>query len=137
TGASPRTQQAYEKKARVHVEGNIALGPPVAAAETQDMAWQRGRAYFQLRDTGGQCGPAGCCYHAWRLPNRYLGPFPTLGRKRNRRDLRQQGDAGNRRRCYAADARQMVRMMRSREWAGCYWQLPGKRPGIWIYFGAL
>ena len=132
TGASPRTQHGYEKKANVTVRGNVALGSPFNREATHEVAWRR--AYLPLHDVGGVYGPAGCTYHAWRLPNSYLGPFPATGRQRNGKDLRHQGEAGNRRRRYLADARQLAKVLRGGAGRGCYWPLGGNRPGVWIPF---
>jgi hypothetical protein len=102
TNVPRRTQQVYERRARVRTRPNIALGPAVPGQPTgagtaepststaaQELAWQHGRAYFQFTDRRGQYGRPGKSYHAWRLPNSYRGPHPCLPRGRQRRLNRQ------------------------------------------------
>ncbi|MBK7180759.1 MAG: hypothetical protein IPH82_26880 [Chloroflexi bacterium] len=99
SGASPRTQQTYERKARVRVQPCLAVGEPATAANLQEHAWQHGRAAFTFTDPLGQRGRPGRSYQARRLPNCYHGPHPTGSRPRrlNRQlaGLCHQGDAGN------------------------------------------
>ena len=101
SGVSPRTQQAYERKADVTVKRNLAVGSAVGAVCAQEQAWQHGKALFPFTDFRGRQGKAGQTYHAWQLPNNYFGPHAHLSRGRVRHhnrqlaDLRHKGDAGN------------------------------------------
>lgn len=100
SGASPRAQQGYERRARVQAQGCVAVGAAVTAvSDSQEHAWQHGRAAFTITDHGGHYGRAGDVYQARRLPNRYVGPHVT-GTKPRRLNARlavlcHQGDAGN------------------------------------------
>jgi hypothetical protein len=136
SGASPRAQQAYEKRAGVEAEAQFAVGDGETAVSRQETAWQRGRAAFTLVDVRGQQGRPGRRYVAWRLPNRYRGPrchrrLPAGRRRRLRRQLaglRTHGGAGNGRmgaRRYFSHVRAAVRARgngRDRYW-------PLRRPG--------
>ena len=80
SGACPRSQAAYERRAGVGARDNYALGervPGGAAAPVgdteQERAWRQGRALFRLTDHHGRQGAPGATYLAWRLPNTY-GP---------------------------------------------------------------
>ncbi len=101
SGVSPRTQQAYERKADVTVKRNLAVGSAVGRVCAQEQAWQHGQALFPFTDFRGRQGKAGQTYHAWQLPNNYFGPHAHLSRGRVRHhnrqlaDLRHKGDAGN------------------------------------------
>jgi hypothetical protein len=101
SGVSPRTQQAYEKKAGVTAKRNLVVGSRLGAVCAQEQAWRHGQALFPFTDFRGKQGRAGQTYHAWQLPNNYYGPHVHLrhGRVRhhNRQltDLRHKGDAGN------------------------------------------
>jgi len=101
SGVSPRTQQAYEKKAEVTVRRNLAVGSSVGTVCAQEQAWRQGRVLFPFTDFRGKQGQAGQTYHAWQLPNTYFGPHAHLGRGRGRHHnrqpagLRRHGDAGN------------------------------------------
>ncbi len=124
SGVCPRTQQAYEMRARVQATACIAVGAvqepvssrvetPVlsrvevatstqlsASVSSQEEMWKNGRAGFRFCDHLGKQGERGKIYHARRLPNRYSGPHAAAsgrGRRRLNRqltDLRQKG-AGN------------------------------------------
>lgn len=100
SGASPRAQQAYDRRARVQAQGCVAVGAAVTAvSDPQEHAWQHGRAAFTLTDTQGRHGRPGRAYQARRLPNRYVGPH-ALGQKPRRLNARlavlcPQGDVGN------------------------------------------
>jgi len=80
SGACPRSQAAYERRAGVGARDNYALGErvpggaavPVGDTE-QERAWRQGRALFRLTDHHGRQGAPGATYLAWRLPNTY-GP---------------------------------------------------------------
>ena len=117
SGVSRRTQHAYEQRAKVRVQRNIAVGAAIGAAgavgatasaslnqktaTTEEAAWQHGRAMFVLTDSKGIQGKPGQRYLAWQLPNSYSGPHALMARGRQRHlnhqlvDLRHYGDAGN------------------------------------------
>ena len=110
SGACPRSQAAYERRAGVASRGNFALGervPGGAGAPAGDMeqerAWRQGRALFRLTDYHGQQGAPGATYLAWRLPNTYGSarghqPRPKGRQKRINRqlaDLFMKGMTGN------------------------------------------
>ncbi|MCI0395038.1 MAG: hypothetical protein L0322_08860 [Chloroflexi bacterium] len=103
SGVSRRTQQAYERRAGVRVQVNVALGPAASAGaeDRQALAWQRGRALFRFVDRRGRQEMPGRAYWAWRLPNSYLGPHAPLPHGRQRRlnrklaVLRETRGAGN------------------------------------------
>ncbi len=101
SGATRNSQRNYERRARVGRRAAIALGAPVAAADAQETAWQRGRALFRLHDRRGRHGRPGAVYLAWQLPNEYTGPHATLPRGRRKRlnrslaDLFHDGMTGN------------------------------------------
>ena len=100
SGASPRTQQAYDARAEVETQPCLAIGSLASAAGSQEDAWQHGGAAFTFTDHRGQQGAAGSSYQAHRLPNRYVGPHRRLtGRPKrlNRQliDLCHKGYAGN------------------------------------------
>ena len=100
SGASPRTQQSYEARAKVEVQPCLAIGGLTSVASTQEAAWQQGRAAFTFTDHQGKQGAANGRYQAHRLPNRYSGPHRCLtGRPKrlNRQliDLCHKGYAGN------------------------------------------
>ncbi|MCA9873037.1 MAG: hypothetical protein KC441_05265, partial [Anaerolineales bacterium] len=118
SGASPRTQQAYEKRAKVRVQPCLAVGgvagtATASSAALQEDAWQHGRAAFTFHDRRGRHGRPGQTMPARRLPNRYAGPHPTGRRSRrlNRRlaGLCHQGDAGNGRGGRCADDRRAAK----------------------------
>jgi hypothetical protein len=98
---SRRTLRAYERRAGVQTQRNFAVGKPLATADHQDQAWQRGRAVFQLSDRNGRAGRQGVTYTAWQLPNSYLGPHKKQPKGRqgqmNRKlaDLFMKGITGN------------------------------------------
>ncbi|MEZ4542074.1 MAG: hypothetical protein R3C43_19025 [Chloroflexota bacterium] len=101
SGAAPNSQRNYERRARVGRRSAIAVGPLTAAADQQEVAWQRGHALFRLRDPQGRHGRPGAVYLAWQLPNEYIGPHATLPRGRQKRlnralaDLFHNGMTGN------------------------------------------
>ncbi len=100
SGASPRTQRSYEARAKVEVQPCLAIGGLASVTDTQEAAWQQGRAAFTFIDHQGKQGAAGGRYQAHRLPNRYIGPHRRLtGRLKrlNRQliDLCHKGYAGN------------------------------------------
>ena len=85
SAAAPNSQRAYERRAGVGRRSAIAVGPALGAADAQEVAWQRGRALFHLRDRDGRFGRPGAVYLAWHLPNEYTGPHATLPRGRQKR----------------------------------------------------
>ena len=101
SGATANSQRNYERRARVGRRKAIAIGPPINAADTQETAWQRGRALFRYHDRRGRHGRPGAVYLAWQLPNEYTGPHDTLSRGRQKRlnrslaDLFHDGMTGN------------------------------------------
>lgn len=157
SGVSRRSQHAYERRTRMRVVRNVALGLSLNPLAQEALTWQHGQAVFILMDKRGKQGRPGRRYLAWQLPNSYYGPHARLGRGRNRRlnrqlvDLRTNGDAGNGRagsevwgRRYArsgAAAGQWLRKgprerPRGRPWewleAEVYWQSPGgQASAIW------
>ena len=157
SGASPRTQQAYEKRAKVRVQpclavGGMAVGATASSAALQEHAWQHGRAAFTFHDCRGRHGRPGQTMPARRLPNRYVGPHPTGRRSRrlNRRlaGLCHQGDAGNGRGGGCADERRLAKRRyypdgaaAARGWlrAGgqvwVYWPGRGAAAGVVFWYG--
>jgi hypothetical protein len=136
SGVSPRTQQAYERRADVTVKRNLAVGSPVGTVCAQEQAWQHGKALFPFTDFRGRQGRAAQTYHAWQLPNNYFGPHAHLSRGRVRHhnrqlaDLRRQGDAGNGQkremaRRYYANGSEAEKGWRKRGRVPVYW--PGKK----------
>ncbi len=98
---SRRTQRAYERRSGVERRRNFAVGKPLAVADHQDQAWQRGRSVFQLSDRNGYAGRKGVTYTAWQLPNSYRGPHEKQPKGRQKRmnrklaDLFMKGMTGN------------------------------------------
>jgi hypothetical protein len=104
------------------------------------MAWQHGRACFQLTDYQGQQGKPGATYVAWQLPNSYSGPHTQQargGQKRFNRelaDLWSQGTTGNDHsmaKRYYGDG-QLAAKAFNRGKVGIYWQA---REGCWYWLG--
>ena len=101
SAASPNSQRAYERRARVSRRTAVALGPLAGAVDEHEVAWRRGRALFHYRDIKGRHGRPGAVYLAWQLPNEYTGPHATLPRGRQKRlnralaDLFLDGMTGN------------------------------------------
>ena len=59
SGASPRAQQDYERRAGVETEAQFAVGDGETAVSREETAWRRGRAAFTLVDVRGQQGRPG------------------------------------------------------------------------------
>ncbi|MFQ5434191.1 MAG: hypothetical protein ACE5FD_04875, partial [Anaerolineae bacterium] len=101
TGVSDRSQQTYERKAKVVCRRNFAVGATIQSELKEEQAWQHGRAAFALLDVDGRQGKAGRSYLAWQLPNSYEGPHAPKSRGAQKRinralaDLLTQGTAGN------------------------------------------
>ncbi|MBK8989827.1 MAG: hypothetical protein IPM39_27830 [Chloroflexi bacterium] len=154
SGASPRAQQGYEKRAGVRVQSCLAVGGAVGGAAAsgaalQEYAWQHGRATFTFHDRRGRHGRMGQEHLARQLPNRYAGPHST-GRRSHRLNRRlaglcQQGDAGNgpgggreddrradRRRYYTDGAAAAQGWLRGGGQAWVYW--PGHRVAAGVMF---
>lgn len=148
SGVSRRSQHAYERRARVRVVRNTAIGPRLTPAIQQAIIWQQGTAVFVLTDKRGQQGRPGRRYLAWQLPNSYHGPHARLSRSRNRRlnrqlvDLRIYGDAGNGRggaavvagrQRYVGNGVTAVCQSRHDRAAQVYWRAAGRgwRAGLW------
>lgn len=140
SGVSPRSQQGYEKRARVEARPCLAVGPAGTAVAVQEYAWQHGPAAFPFTDRRGRFGGPGATYQARRLPNRYRGPHPTGGKPRrlNRQlaGLCHQGDAGNGRCCEPGEQRYYGDgAAAARGWAGqggqtwVYWPAPQRTRG--------
>jgi hypothetical protein len=149
SGACPRSQAAYERRAGVGARDNYALGErvpggaggPVGPAE-QERAWRQGRALFRLTDHHGRQGAPGATYLAWRLPNTY-GPArghqqrPKGRQKRINRqlaDLFTKGMTGNGR--GTIEKRYFAGAAAAWKKAGARVQVPGSReerssPGPW------
>ncbi len=147
SAAAPNSQRAYERRAGVRRRSAVAIGPPVGAVDEHEVAWQRGRALFHLRDRQGRFGCPGAVYLAWQLPNEYTGPHATLPRGRQKRlnralaDLFLDGMTGNGepsgaatgrpRRCFYGSAKSaaLARHDDERYWRGrggeWYWQAAG------------
>lgn len=146
SGASPRTQQTYEKRARVRVQGCVAIGAAVTAStDPQAHAWQHGRASFTWTDRHGQQGKPGRTYQARRLPNCYIGPHLCVGGKPRRLNhqlavLRHQGDAGNdqqgngRRRYHTNGAAAARAWSHTGGKSWMYWRGNGRAAGVLIWY---
>jgi hypothetical protein len=99
--ASRRTQRTYERRAGVQKRRNFAIGKPLAVADHQNQAWERGRAVFLVTDHAGRAGPRGTTYTAWQLANSYRGPHERQPKGRQKRinrklaDLFMKGMTGN------------------------------------------
>jgi hypothetical protein len=97
----PRTQRAYEERARVRRQANFALATALRQEDGEERAWQHGRALFSFNDQKGKQGRPGAVYLAWQLPNHYTGPHAPSSRGRQKRinqrlaDLFMQGMTGN------------------------------------------
>lgn len=141
SGVSPRAQQEYDRRARVRIQGCMAVGAVLTAvSDPQEHIWQHGRAAFTLVDTQGRQGKPGETYQARQLPNRYSGPHP-IGSKPRRLNARllglcPQGDAGNgqamRPRRYHADGAAAVRAwLRSSGQLWVYWPARGRGQMVW------
>jgi hypothetical protein len=95
------TQRAYERRAGVQKRRNFAIGQPLALADHQHQAWERGRAVFRIADHHGRAGRKGVTYTAWQLPNSYRGPHEKqpIGRQKRMNhklaDLFMKGMTGN------------------------------------------
>lgn len=100
-GVSDRSQQTYERKAKVICRRNFVVGATIQSELKEEQAWQHGRAAFELRDVNGRQGQPGRSYLAWQLPNSYEGPHAPKSRGAQKRinralaDLLTQGTAGN------------------------------------------
>ena len=102
TGASRRTQQAYEQNAGIHIQQHILIGDTIQQEDNYEAAYQHGGAYFTLKDYQGQNGRRGAIRHAWQLPNSYHSTKTSpVGRGRQKylnralNDLRMKREAGN------------------------------------------
>ena len=146
SGICPRTQQAYEARAKVKATACIAVGavqsPALSGAVVsgEEEMWKNGRAGFALRDHHGQQGERGKVYYAHRLPNKYSGPHAAAsghGRRRLNRqlaDLRQKG-AGNGQQAASqeSDGQSWLRQYAANgaDGARAWSKAGGKRPIYW------
>ena len=98
---TPRTQRAYEQKARVQTRHNYAIGKQETKNAQEQAAWQQGTAVFSFTDYAGKLGRPNRTYLAWQLPNQYRGPHQQTCRGRQKRinrelaDLFMKGMTGN------------------------------------------
>ena len=136
SGAEPRSQQRYERRAGVQVQSHIALGARYSKAQKEELLWRKGQGFVFI-DRRGQFGPAGQCYCAWRLPNSYQRrhQMAAAGRqkKHNRRiDLVTRRAQGNGRRCFFHQAAAAWRSALTAEETR-YW--PAGKQGVWLATG--
>ncbi len=102
SGVGPSSQRVYEKRTRVKVQANFAIGETLTKEAQENRMWEKGRAAFQLTDYRGQQGQPGKSYLAWQLPNTYIGQHHRRPKGRQRRinrklkDLVKNGTPGNR-----------------------------------------
>ncbi|HUM68019.1 MAG TPA: hypothetical protein PLK31_04135, partial [Chloroflexota bacterium] len=151
SGLSRRSQHAYERRARVRVSRNMAIGPRLTPSTREAVAWQQGAAVFIVTDKPGQQGRPGQRYLAWQLPNSYQGPHARLSRGRNRRRNRQladlciYGDAGNGQgkavvvpggRRYVGNGATAGRHSLEHPEVQVYWQAGRRRRGVWYLLRA-
>jgi hypothetical protein len=85
TSVPERTQRIYDGVTGTAKEHNICVGEPYSREKFEELAYQRGRAVFTLRDAKGIYGPRGANYLAWHLPNNYEGPHKTTYRGRQKK----------------------------------------------------
>ncbi len=71
SGVGRRSQHAYERRAGVCVQRNLAVGSIALPDALQTRAWEQGTAVFELKDYDGRQGRGGKTYVAWQLPNSY------------------------------------------------------------------
>ncbi|MBK7179529.1 MAG: hypothetical protein IPH82_20520, partial [Chloroflexi bacterium] len=76
SGASPRTQQTYERRARVRVQPCLAVGEPATAANLQAHACSTGRAAFTFTDPLGQRARPGGAIRRVARPTVTTAPTP-------------------------------------------------------------
>ncbi len=144
---SPRSQQNYERRARVRKLKNFAVGPKISSENAKDRAWQQGSACFRWHDNKAVHGAQGRSYLAWQLPNSYLGPHkqrPYGRQKKFNRELAvlfTKGMTGNdhfnvelKPKRYFDAAKQTVRNHDPSQ-TGVYWR--GKNPGLWYFMEAI
>ncbi len=140
SGTSQCSQRNYEKVARIKAQSNFAIGQQTLTENKEQAAWQRGNAFFELRDHRGQQGEAGKKYLAWQLPNSYAGPYaqqsPSSRKRINQKltDLQLLGTAGNGE-CVVEkrffDNGQLAGKAYNREERELYWKGQSGRNNIW------
>ena len=144
SGVGRRTQRAYETRAGIDVQRNIAVGAAATAEQAQAQGWERGRALFQFYDGLGQQGRPGRTYLAWQLPNSYGRCHRLSPRGRQKRinrelaDLFDKGMTGNDpeaiERRYFVSGKQAVQGGTQQD---IYWQIDGQSAhsgGLWRVF---
>ena len=85
TGVPVRTQRTYDEVTGTGRQKNICVGERYSREKFEDLAYDRGRAAFILRDAKGKYGKKGTNYLAWHLPNTYEGPHKTTYRGRQKK----------------------------------------------------
>jgi hypothetical protein len=145
TSVPPRSQLRYEKRARIRVRSQLALGGSATAVNREQQTWRHGRALFIFIDYRGQQGPPGRKYLAWRLPNCYDAAYRCYSTARTRRlnrtiDLvnkRAQGNDGARpeRRYFVEAAAAAKAHNKQNNEKECYW--PDRQEGIWHVFDSV
>ncbi|MEM7032051.1 MAG: hypothetical protein AAF629_21030 [Chloroflexota bacterium] len=101
TSVPERTQQEYDKVARVKKQTNLALGEKHTKEVAEQRQWRHGKATFDFIDTQGRVGKANQRYLAWRLPNSYIGVHQVCCKGRQKKinqridDLVMKGMQGN------------------------------------------
>lgn len=102
SGVGRCSQRNYEKRAKVQVRRNYAIGEAATDLNREQRAAEKGGATFELTDRKGKQGPKQKNYMAWQLPNSYSGPhFQESHSRKQRRinsqlaDLRIERNVGN------------------------------------------
>lgn len=102
SGVGRCSQRNYEKRVKVQVTKNYAIGEAATDLNREQRATDKGGATFALKDVKGKQGPKNKRYMAWQLPNSYSGPHAQESHSRKQRrinrqlaDLRMERTAGN------------------------------------------
>lgn len=85
SGVGRRSQRAHERRLRLPVQPNFAVGEAADSQNCQERAWRQGRALFELKDYRGRQGKKGQRYLAWQLPNSYNACHAHRPKGRQRR----------------------------------------------------
>jgi hypothetical protein len=142
--ASSRSQQNYDKLAKVHKQKNYAIGSKLTDETTQNQGWNHGSACFKWHDHQGKFGTNNDKRLAWQLPNSYIGPHTRRPRGRQRQFNRRlavlsvKGMTGNdqiigneQSRRYFNVAAEAIKNLDQAP-TGVYWR--GDSPGQWYFW---
>ena len=102
SGVGRCSQRNYEKRAKVQITRNYAIGEIATGLSREQRAIEKGTATFELNDVKGKQGPKKRIHMAWQMPNSYSGPHAQESHSRKQRrinsqlvDLRIERTAGN------------------------------------------